>query len=1109
MLRRKFKTKLSSTLLILVLVLTMVLGNIPVSDYTDAGGQIVLAAEENANLFQATERTTDFNENWQFELEAAGEPQEESYDDSSWETLTLPYDWSIEQDFSTQIPTSVGALKGGTGWFRKHFILSENDLGKRINIDFDGVYQDCYLWVNGELVGNYPNGYIPFSFDITDYVVCDGKTENVIAVKVTNVTDSENKTSRWYSGSGIYRDVHITMTEPIHLAQYGTVIKTPNIKNEYESGKITTEITTSVENESSEDVDVSVRSTILEYKSGEVFHGAQPVVSEPLRVEVGESTDFSQEILVEQPKLWSVENPNLYKMRTEILVDGKVVDTYDTRFGFNWSEFDSDKGFSLNGESMKLQGVCMHHDQGALGAVASVAAFKRQMKIMQEMGVNAIRTAHNAAAPELMRICDELGIMVFEESFDSWWDGKNEKDYGKQFFSQECTYPGVEEGTTWAKFDLQQIIKKDRNCPSIILWGIGNECAETNSQKAINFTDEIMSWVKEVDTEHGATMGENKYKVDWGVPENLKKVDDKLDVVGLNYGEIYYDSLHEEYPDWTIFGSETSSALSSRGYYSSPWINGNHVVDNVAGNQAQDVVAGKQLSSYDNRSARFGRSATQALIFDRDREFVSGQFVWTGFDYIGEPEPFYGGSKSSYFGIVDTAGFPKDNYYLYQSQWLSVEEEPMVHLLPHWNWEKDSLRKQVTYPEKTELSKLDPGEINEYSDDDIGKIPMRVYSNAPEVELFVDGVSQGKKKFAQKITNYGRKYQQQSEDSDRLYLEWPLMWNYKIGTKIEAVAYDEDGKEIARDQVVTAGEATKLEATADRTEIEADGLDLSYITVDVQDEDGNFAPNADNKIYFDIEGDGEIVGVDNGDATSRERYKDTGGVWKRSAFNGKTLVIVRSTKEEGSFTVTAQGEGLEDASVTVTTKYNLESTTENPVPSPSVSPSISPSVNSPSQVQQSVEDKNIVQEQKKIQNGQKFLKGSLQYKVLNKNKKTVTVTSVTSKSLKKITIPATITLNGTVFKVTKIADSVFKNCKKLKEVKIGKNVKIIGRLSFYNCGKLNRIYMKGTGIAKIQAKAFSKIRKKAIIYVPKKKFALYKQLLKKSGLKSGYKIKMK
>ncbi len=1042
----------------------------------------------------ADERTKEFNDDWQFCLEPSGSPEEVNYDDSKWTDVTLPHDWSIYRDFDSSIGTSVGSLKGGNGWYRKAFVLPEDLMGKRIRIDFDGVYQDSYIYVNGRLVGNYPNGYVPFSFDLTDYVVCDGKTENVIAVSVTNTTneDKAGYTSRWYSGSGIYRDVYLTVTDPLHVEKYGVVIKTPDLEKEYPSGSVTVDIASTVQNESAKQAQVSVRNTVMNYYGVKAYSGAEPCVSDVKTVEPGDSFEVSQQIKVDNPKLWSIDDPKLYTMKTEVLVEGEVVDTYETTFGFKYFNFDTDTGFSLNGEWMKIQGVCLHHDQGALGAEGNEAAFRRQLKIMREMGVNAIRTSHNAASPKFIKLCDEMGFMVFEESFDTWWKGKNDSDYGKQFFMKECTYPGVEEGTTWGKYDLQQIIKKDRNSPCIIIWGIGNECNETTENSSISFVKEIMSWAKEVDTEHPVSMGENKYKLSWANPGIMKQVDDELDLVGLNYGEYYYDSLHEEKPNWKIFGSETASTLSSRGYYASPWISGDHAVDNVHGNLADDAVSGKQLSEYDNRTARFGRNVTESLIFDRDRQYIAGQFVWTGFDYIGEPEPFYGTAKSSYFGIVDTCGFPKDRYYLYQSQWTDVKDNPMVHIMPHWNWEDDAMRKKVTYPEKSTLDYLDEKERVDYSDDSVGKIPLRIYSNAPSVELFVDGVSQGKKDFAQKVTDYGKKYQQQSEESDRLYLEWALPWEYRVGTTIEAVAYDETGKEIARDQVVTAGKEAKLKGSADRSVIASDGSDLSYITIDVTDSDDNFVPTASNKIIFNISGDGEIVGVDNGNPISRERYKDKKGSWSRSAFNGKALVIVRSTKDEGSFTLTAASGDLEACSVTVNTEPKAADLSEDGTDT--VQPPMDQGTNNPDPgINTGNQGENTgianpptntqVPPSTKSKTKSQFTKGAFVYKVVSAGKKTVKIKSLVKKNTKKAVIPVTVKYKGITYKVTAIGKKAFNKCKKLNTVIIGKNVTKVEASAFYSCKKLRRITIKSKKLKSISKKAFVKSSRKVKIKI--------------------------
>lgn len=893
-----------------ILVGAMII-QLPVFAFTGKKNEAYKQAVEanTTKVIETPARSEDFNDDWTFRAWLNAGPNKSTYggpdstyysknfDDSSWRKLDLPHDWSIEQDFTGEVSVEYGALPTGTGWYRKHFVLPETYGGKRVNIDFDGVFMNSYIYVNGQLAGHYPYGYMAFSFDITEYLVCDGVTENVIAVKVNSPIGG----SRWYTGSGIYRDVKLTVTEPVHVAQWGTAIYTPNIETEYQSGLVTVQARTTVENEGMVPASVTVRNTILEYDSGNVFAGASTDTSAPVTLEAGQKQDIEQSIMAESPRLWSVSNPNLYKMKTEIMVNNEVVDTYESRFGFTWSDFDKNDGFSLNGEWMKMQGVCMHHDQGALGAVANAAAIERQMQIMKEMGVNAIRVSHNPATPELLRICDELGLMVVEEAFDGWWTKKSSNDYGA-FWRTVCTHPDAEEGIFWGQYDFQQMIRKSRNCPSIIMWSIGNEVFDSGSWATEWVRDAVQKYSKEVDPAgHPCTMGENGFKRNAYSATSVKtQMADLLDVVGLNYSEERYQEYHATHkPNWILYGSETASAVTSRGYYSDP---------------EKDLGAGYineyQLSSYDNSSVNWGRTATDSLIPDRDNKYIAGQFIWTGFDYIGEPSPFgskggegNSGPKSSYFGIVDTAGFPKDSYYLYQSQWLDVNRDPMVHIFPHWNWEDNALRSKVTYK----------------SGANSGKIPVRIYSNAPSVELFVDGESQGKKSFVQKTTNYGYRYQQQSENSDRLYLEWPLEWDYKVGTKIEAVAYDVQGNIIARDKVVTAGTAAKLDAVPERSVISADGYDLSYITVDVQDKEGNFVPTADNEIYFNISGNGKIVGVDNGNSETWERYKDYSGIWKRSAFSGKALVIVQSTKDAGSFTLTATASGLQSDSVTIYT----------------------------------------------------------------------------------------------------------------------------------------------------------------------------------------------
>ncbi len=841
-----------------------------------------------------SDRKTLFNDNWKFYLGELSGAHVKNYDDASWRNLTLPHDFSVEQDFTHDVRGEVGHLPGGIGWYRKNFVLPADYANKKIWIDFDGVYMDSHIYVNGEYVGNYPYGYMPFSYDLSDYLICDGKTENVIAVQATCITTPDTNSSRWYPGAGIYRDVFLRVTDRIYIPQYGMVITTPNIADEYKDGTVGMNIRTTVANESGAAVSVSVRHSILNYNGDSVFTAASD--TNMVSIAAGGRQEISGRLSVKNPVLWSTDNPHLYRVKTEVLVDGNVVDTIETRYGFRWFHFDKDTGFTLNGNYMKLYGLCMHHDQGALGAVANETAIGRQMKILKEMGGNSIRVTHNPAAECLLKQCDEQGLLVIEEAFDTWYDGKRAYDYGR-FFEKACTHPDAEKGITWAQFDLQQMVRRGINNPSTIMWSVGNEVGASDTEKGYNTIKKLIKWVKDIDPTRPVTLGDDKFRYNSPYDSNIKdrwftKSCSELDVVGINYGVDNYDKYRELFPDWIIYGSETSSAVKSRGYYSDP----------QKTERAQDVVE-YQLSSYDNCPIGHGDTATKTWILDRDRQWIAGQFIWTGFDYIGEPSPFpheaSGVPKSSYFGIIDTAGFPKDDFYLYQSQWLKVGTDPMVHILPHWNWEDTILRSKVTID---------------------GKIPVRVYSNAPVVELFVDGVSQGEKKFYRKKTDFGTWIQQQSQNSDRLYLEWPLEFEYNPGTQIKAIAKDVDGNIIATDIITTAGQPAAISLSPDRQIIKADGRDLSYITVDIIDAEGNFMPTAMNQMIFQISGEGKIVGVDNGNAASWERYKDTDGVWKRKAFNGKALVIVQSTEKSGSFTVKAIGAGLRNNEITVYTR---------------------------------------------------------------------------------------------------------------------------------------------------------------------------------------------
>lgn len=881
---------------------------LPQSSEIDLNDISLLTEDEIASIAETdvVNRTIDFNEGWKFQLadpkgldNGSGSiegAETIDFDDSSWRELNLPHDWSIEFEFDKDSPSDGegGFLRGGTGYYRKSFVLPTSMTGKRIFINFGGVYMNSTTYINGQKVGDYPYGYIPFNYDITDYVKTDGLTKNIIVVKVVN----QQSSCRWYSGSGIYRGVNLTVTDKVHVDTYGTFVTTPNIESEA-GGNVTVNAKTVIKNSGINDANTVVKSTIYEYDSNTPI--SEPTISASETISAGAKFEFEQTVIANSPKLWSVDSPKLYKMVTEVLVDDNLVDTYETRFGFRWFDADANNGFTLNGQYMKLKGVCMHHDQGSLGAVANYRAIERQMEIMKDMGVNAIRVTHNPAAYELLEICDKLGLLVVEEFLDTWYDGKKPYDYGR-FFEATCTHPDAQNGITWAEYDIKQMVERGKNSPSIIMWSLGNEIEEirNGSQKSYETIAKLTKWVGEVDNTRFITEGDNKLQYtsgDAAIPpataanrmiEEAEKAGARA-TVGINYGGGgTYDAHHNQYPDWIIYGSETSSATKSRGIYAHP---------DSDGSMDSGSHPDYQQSSYDNDHVSWGSTATPTLQWDRDRKYYLGQFVWTGFDYIGEPTPWNNEwpPKSSYFGIVDTAGFPKDDYYLYQSQWL--ENQPMVHALPHWNWDNKDMLAQVV--------------------DANGNIPVRVYSNVKKVELFKDGVSLGAKEFVSKTTSDGRPYLENA--NGKLYLEWRIPYD---GSEIKAVAIDENGNTVATDIVKKSGLASKINLTADRQIIDADGYDLSYITVDITDNDGITVPTADNEVRFSITGNGKIVGVDNGNAVSHESYKGN----TRKAFSGKALVIVQSTKEAGAFTLTATSSGLISDSITcyTTGKDNTE-----------------------------------------------------------------------------------------------------------------------------------------------------------------------------------------
>ena len=854
------------------------------SEKTQALSKELSKADVEKEKQLLSDRKQDFNKDWYFKLNAQGDFSKKDVDVHDWSKLNLPHDWSIYFDFDHKSPArnEGGQLNGGTAWYRKTFTLNEVDKNKDVRINFDGVYMDSKVYVNGKFVGHYPSGYNHFSYDITEFLNKDG-SENSITVQVINKQPS----SRWYSGSGIYRDVTLSYRDKVHVAENGNHITTPKLA-EQKNSNVETQVQSKIKNTDKKAANVFVEQQIFT-KEGKAV--SELVRSATKSLAENETAQFNQNILVNQPTLWTTKSyhPQLYVLKTKVYKEDQLVDVTEDTFGYRYFNWTAKEGFSLNGERMKFHGVSIHHDNGALGAEENYKATYRKLKLLKDMGVNSIRTTHNPASPQLLDAAASLGLLVQEEAFDTWYGGKKTYDYGR-FFDQDATHPEAKKGEKWSDFDLRTMVERDKNNPSIVMWSLGNEVEEANgSPRSIETAKRLKAVIKAIDTERYVTMGENKFsRASTG---DFLKVAEIMDAVGMNYGERNYDAVRRAHPDWLIYGSETSSATRTRDSYYNPARILGH--DNSPNRHYEQ-------SDYGNDRVGWGRTATESWTFDRDHAGYAGQFIWTGIDYIGEPTPWHNQDntpvKSSYFGIIDTAGLPKNDFYLYRSEWYSDKEKPTVRILPHWNWTEETLKDRKMLVD--------------------GKVPVRTFSNAANVELFLNGQSLGKKEFTKKRTEDGRPYHEGAKPSE-LYLEWLV--KYQPGT-LTAIARDENGNEIARDSVTTAGEPARVRLTKEEHVITADGKDLSYIHYEIVDSDGNVVPTANNLVHFNLHGQGQIVGVDNGEQASRERYKaQADGTWQRRAFNGKGVVIVKSTEKEGKFTLYADSAGLTSDSATVAT----------------------------------------------------------------------------------------------------------------------------------------------------------------------------------------------
>ena len=772
------------------------------------------------------------------------------FDDSEWRHLNLPHDWAIEGPFNIDYNGSTGKLPyWGIRWYRKTLELSQDDAGKQIYLDIDGAMSYASVWCNGQYVGGWPYGYASFRLDLTPYIKAGQK--NVLAIRLDNPDD----TSRWYPGSGIYRNVWLVKTSSVHVEQWGTFVRNQQVDSEI----AVMEMGVNIENHAGKDVQVKLQTSVyLQGKDGRpVGEEVTQSMTKDIAIKKDSWSSARFQFKVDKPKLWDIDTPNCYVAVSRVFMDGKEMDSYETPFGIRTIEFTHDQGFMLNGQKVAIKGVCMHHDLGALGAAFNEVAAERQLRIMKEMGANAIRTSHNPPAPELVALCDRMGLMMQLELADTWQKGKRKNDYNLLF-------------DDWSEADMRSLVRHYRNHPSVIMWSIGNEMPDQTTDQGVIIARNLTAYCHDEDPTRPTSLGCNKRDA------VFRDIVNQVDIFGLNYFHKTYPVFKEQNPTRRYHASETSSATSSRGEYFFP------VTTDV-----NDSRSGFQLSSYDMTTIGWGCAPEVQFKMNEEYPFMSGEFVWTGFDYLGEPTPYNKDltnllnfsdpnelekarkeleelgkiktpSRSSYFGIVDLCGFPKDRYYNYKSYWRP--DVPTVHILPHWNWQERI------------------GEIT----------PVHIYTSGDAVELFLNGKSLGRR---EKAHSYDR-------------LTWDDV-RYEPGS-LKAIAY-KNGQKWAEELVETTGKPAALQVTAEKTELKNDGTDLSFIRVAVVDSQGRVVPRSKNHLKFSVTGPAEIIATDNGDATSLLPFQ----LSERDAYNGLALVILRSQyMKQGKVVLTVESKGL-------------------------------------------------------------------------------------------------------------------------------------------------------------------------------------------------------
>ncbi len=808
----------------------------------------VKCADDPASTEEARQKIK-FDYDWKFAKGDFSDAFERDFNDSQWKKIDVPHDWAILDTFSKDNPTGRpgGFASGGIGWYRKSFTLDKKDKNSKVFIEFDGVYENSEVWINGNYLGKRPFGYISFGYDLTPYL--DFKGENLLAVRVDN---SKQPSARWYTGCGIYRHVWLIKTNKLHVARHGLYATTPIITKD----SAVVNVKTTIENEFDEQKQFTLINEL--YSPDNRLVARSEIKS---NISDNAKAEFNQSLTVLNPELWSPDNPTLYKLKTIINNPEITFDTQEINVGIRYFTFSPDSGFALNGEKMKFQGVNNHSDLGALGAALNDGVLERRLKILKEMGCNAIRTAHNPPCNDLLDLCDKMGFMVMDEAFDEWleswpFDGIK-KPEGKAKYGYHLHF------NEWAEKDLTELIRRDRNHPSIILWSVGNEIPDACFEIGTERLKKLMDVVRKEDATRPITCGITHMHL-----ANESGFASQLDVTGYNGGGgscFMYEQDHITYPERIFIATEVPHSFQTRGVYRThSWYRGLNPlggimkVPNLTQEEIFTNVSKYYSSSYDNAMVRIG--ARDSWRRTRDFPFMCGEFRWTGFDYLGETM-FGWPAKFWNYGIIDMCGFPKDTYYFYKSQWT---DEPMVHILPHWNWKG---------MEGTE-------------------IPVVAYSNCESVELFLNGKSLGRKVMG-----------------DNMDLVW--MVPYEPGELLASGI--KNGDVICIKKVITSGIPAKIELIADKETISADKQNVVHVEVNITDKENNFVPDASNRVLFKVQGEAEIIAVDNGDPLNEESY----GSPTRRAFNGKCLVILKSTGNSGKIVLSAQSNGLESAEIIV------------------------------------------------------------------------------------------------------------------------------------------------------------------------------------------------